>query len=508
MKADTTIIFEHAGWPVFAIDDSGMVQQANAAAVSVLGTVMNGRPSLGASIWDPENDLTIDEVLSRVGRSSDPRSRLKFRVKGGRAEWFDTVICRYAGEGQQLFLFQLYASKASSAPAQVPSGKEGASGAQSAETVQRQKLECALQLTRTVSLDFNNALTTILGHSSLILSRLEADNVWRRSLVEIEKSAERAAEIAQDLADFSRQEKDVKTQAPGNLNRLIRHAVEAFQQPSVRNVLWTLNLEKRLYSAVFDEAKMQQAFARILENSIEALGSDGQISVRTMNHSFEQPVISPSVHLAPGHYVCVEFADNGGGIPTDLLTRVFEPFFSTKGDSHRGLGLAWVYGIVTNHGGVVSVVSPPGQGTTVRIFLPAQQKIVRDQATKVDDLRGTETVLLVDDEEMLLNLGQTVLTAFGYKVLTANGGVRGLELFSQGSAQIDLVITDLVMPGMSGRELVDQLRRIEPKMPILCTSGYLRIGSGAEEENYLRKPFTSQELLRKVRQVLQASDVS
>jgi CheY-like chemotaxis protein len=159
-----------------------------------------------------------------------------------------------------------------------------------------------------------------------------------------------------------------------------------------------------------------------------------------------------------------------------------------------------VYGIVTNHGGVVSVVSPPGQGTTVRVFLPAQEKIVKDQATKVEDLRGTETVLLVDDEEMVLTLGRTVLSAYGYRVVTANNGPQALQLFGQAPSQIDLVVTDLVMPGMSGRELIDCLRRVSPTVPVLSTSGYLR--SAGEDECYLRKPFTSQELLRKIKQVL------
>jgi len=200
----------------------------------------------------------------------------------------------------------------------------------------------------------------------------------------------------------------------------------------------------------------------------------------------------------------VEFADNGGGILPDVLPRIFEPFFTTKPNPpHRGLGLAWVYGIVTNHGGSLAVTSPPSQATTVRIFLPAQKKIVREQATKAEDLRGNQTVLFVDDDETVLTLGQVVLSSFGYKVLAANGAARALELFSEATSQIDLVVTDLVMPGMSGRELIDHIRWVAPAMPILSTSGYLRPSSNdAEDEYYLRKPFTSHDLLRKVKHVL------
>jgi len=524
MKPDLSFALEQANWPAFLVDDSGVIRKANAAAVGMLGTVMEGEPALSAAIWSPDNDFTVEEFLARLKRSSAPMTPLRLRVKGGATSRFNAFVCPVTREGEKTFLIQLLpetgvpgdASLAvAAAPGQVvepaPAPSEPAappSPTLDAAAVQKQKLDCAMQMIRTVALDFNNALTTILGHTSLVLSRMEPGNPWRSSLVEVEKSAEKAAEIAQDLADFSRQEKDARTHAPGNLNSLVRHAVELFQKPGSAHILWTMQLEKRLFTVTFEEAKMQQAFVKVLENAVEAVGREGRITVRTLNHSFTEPVISPSVQLAAGHYVCVEIADNGRGIPPDVLPRIFEPFFTTKESPHRGLGLAWVYGIVTNHGGVVSVSSPPAQGATVRLYLPAQEKIVKDQATKVEDLRGTQTVLFVDDEEMLLNLGRTVLSAFGYKVITANSGARALELFAQGPSQFDLVVTDLVMPGMSGRELIDHLRRITPTVPVLSTSGYLRSAGDAEDENYLRKPFTSQNLLRRVKQVLLQSQSS
>ena len=286
--------------------------------------------------------------------------------------------------------------------------------------------------------------------------------------------------------------------------------METFQRPGLPQMLWTLQLEKQLFTVKLDEAKMQQAFIKILENSVEAVGGDGRITIRTHNQSFDAPVKSPAIQLPAGSYVCVEISDNGRGIPPNVLPRVFEPFFTTKNSpEHRGLGLAWVYGIVTNHGGTVSVTSPPGQGTIVRVFLPARKKIVKDRATRIEDLRGNQTVLLVDNDEMVLSLGETILTAAGYKVWAAGGGQRALELFSQTPAEIDLVITDLVMPGMSGRELIDRIRRISPAVPILSMSGYVRPSSDERDDDfYLRKPYTTLELLRKVRQVLQHGDAA
>ena len=229
--------------------------------------------------------------------------------------------------------------------------------------------------------------------------------------------------------------------------------------------------------------------------------------MRSHNQSLDEPVKSPAVQLAAGHYVCAEFADNGCGISPEVLPRIFEPFFTTKSNPpHRGLGLAWVYGIVTNHGGSLAVTSPPSQGTTVRIFLPAQKKIVREQATKAEDLRGNQTVLFVDDDETVLTLGQVVLSSFGYKVLAANGAPRALELFSVGASQIDLVITDQTMPSMTGDILIRQLWRIRPDMPVILCTGYSPLIDAESTDTrkidaVLMKPVTVEDFARTIRQV-------
>jgi len=214
-----------------------------------------------------------------------------------------------------------------------------------------------------------------------------------------------------------------------------------------------------------------------------------------------EPLRDGSVTVAPGRYVCVEVFDNGCGIAPDVLPRVFEPFFSTK-PGHRGLGLAWVYGIVTNHGGNVEVSSRLGEGTMVRLYLPAEKKIVRDSGASGDDLRGDQTILMVDDEELLLTMGQMLLSEFGYRVLTANSGEKALDIIARSGPRIDLVITDVVMPGMSGRELIERLRQLAPQLRVMSVSGYIRRASEGGGEIHLQKPFTSQELLRKVKSAL------
>lgn len=359
-----------------------------------------------------------------------------------------------------------------------------------------------MQLIRTVALDFNNALTSILGHTSLLLSKIEPKNPLRSSLVEIEKSAQRAAEVANDLAAFSRYDKEPKGQVSGNLNDLVRRVVELFRE-NHPHIAWRTDFQPKLYLSSVDEAKMQQAFLKVLENAVQAVDGTGRITISTNNLDVPERWRDGSVRLEPGPYICVEFSDSGCGIPAQVLPRIFEPFFTTKrSPAHRGLGLAWVYGIVTNHGGSVTVTSELNSGTSVRVYLPAQKKIAAETGSESGDLSGTQTILMVDDEDLLLTMGEMVLGSYGYRVLTAQSGQAAIDIFSERISEIDLVITDLVMPQVSGREVIERLRRMAPEVKIICMSGFVRPPSGHEDENYLQKPFASQDLLRKVKNVL------
>jgi CheY-like chemotaxis protein len=190
------------------------------------------------------------------------------------------------------------------------------------------------------------------------------------------------------------------------------------------------------------------------------------------------------------------------------MSRIFEPFFTTKHPPHRGLGLALVYGIVTNYGGGVAISSQPGKGTSARIYLPAEASRIQEPRASSEALLGSGTILVVDDEGLMLTMAETILSDFGYKVLTANGGLAALTLLSREDVKVDLIITDLIMPGMGGRELMDRIRRLGLKTPILCTSGYVLSEDKQAAAGYLRKPFTSTELLAKVKSVMVHDDGS
>lgn len=539
MSSEFAFVVENANWPVLLVNDSGAILRASRAASALFGPLESGI-TLGSSIWASENKVIPELFLARSERSSAASHLVKLKRKDGQVLPFAVFVCPVTKDEERCYALQLFedGAKPQPAPAPAPSqdplpitpvaparaatapappptvapvppaaAEAGATSPMDAGQAHKQKLECALQLSRTVALDFNNALTSILGHTSLILSKMEPNHPWKSSLVEVEKSAEKAAEIAHDLAAFSRQEKDVRTQVAGNMNDVLQRTVEVFQNSSGSGMKWTLNFENKLYTVSFDEAKIQQAFVKVLDNAVQSVTTNGHITVRTRNHDYREPEQDGTVQIAPGYYIAVEFIDNGCGIPADILPRIFEPFFTTKkGPGHRGLGLAWVYGIVTNHGGSVSVSSEVGIGTSVRLYLPATKKIVRDRSVKTDDLNGTQMILMVDDEDLLLTMGEMVLSSFGYRVLTANSGQSALEIFKKSGPEIDLVITDLVMPQMGGRELAEKLRKLSPGVKIICASGYTRGASPAEDDEvYLQKPFTSQDLLRKVKQVLSAT---
>lgn len=504
MKSDVSFQLESAAWPAFVVEGGGTIRYANQAAVAFFGPKLEGEGLSLSALW-AEHKETAEQFLAHWERAPATVTPIKYHGKGGTVAIFSTYICTLR-DGQKRYVFQLI-----KAPGDADAGgtsslaslgvAEGKNSTPDTAVFHKQKLDCALQLTRTVALDYNNVLTGILGHTSLILAKMEPSHPWRASLLEVEKAAEKAAEITHHLATFSRQEKEERAHAAGNLNSALRRVVEGFQKSRPGGIEWTLQFESHLYSVKFDEAKVQQAFVKIMENAIEALPASGRITVTTRNLDISEPTQDRTAQLTSGPYVSIDIADDGRGIDAESLPRVFEPFFTTK-QGHRGLGLAWVYGIITNHRGGVAVSSEPGHGTSVRVYLPASKRLVAETALLQAEAGGRQTILMVDDEDLLLTMGQTILSAFGYQVLTANSGAKALDLVASTLQPIDLVITDLVMPQMSGRELIEQLQLRLPGVPILCTTGFVRPGAAAEDESYLAKPFTSQDLLRSVKRLL------
>ncbi len=504
MSAEIVFGLESAAWPALLVDARGIIVLANTSAATIFGESVNGNKPPLSTIWSPENSQTVEQFFSNWEQPGANRISLKFRMAEGATRDFSASICPFNREGRKWFVLQLFAVPAPVAvPVPAPVlANSGEKESNSEALIHKQKLDCALQLARSVSLDFNNVLTSVLGHTSLLLSKAEPGHPWRRSLMEVEKSAARAAEISTELGVFSQQEKQSRRVSQGNLNAVASRCVDFFKNTHGDKISWTLALEKELFVARFDEAKMQQALTKILENAVEAVNGNGQVRVLTRNVELTAPAQDRNVKLTAGAYVCIEISDNGSGIDAANLSRVFEPFFTTKTAPHRGLGLALVYGIVSNHGGSVAVSSDPGAGAAARIYLPAEKKVASQSSVSDAELHGKETILVVDDENMLLTMAETIFGDFGYKVFTANTGQKALELVSKDNVKVDLLVTDLVMPGMSGRELIERTRQLQPNVKILCISGCTLSPEQQGGLAYLQKPFTSRDLLAKARHVL------
>ena len=382
----------------------------------------------------PENQGTAAELLARCASQAAVKCAVEtFGQKPCGAFLSSQRICTIQEEGKKFFLFQMFPEAPAAPPtsAATPPSVAAAGDSKNPEfqsgSESGAEAETGLQVAigaNSFAVDFNNALTSILGHTSLLLNKMEPNNPWRNSLLEVEKSAAKAAEIANDLAAFSRQEKEVKTQGTGNLNQLLQRNVDAFRGTKLnKEIDWTMQPERKLYMAKFEEAKLQQALAEIIQNAIEAVGPVGRIIITTKNIELTQPTQDRNAQLAAGTYVCAEIADNGSGIEPDVMPRLFEPFFTTKRGSKRPWVGAWFMASCPTRAARWRYPASRERGTSVRIYL-SDREAIGERTTAAPsatcDLNGNQTVLMVDDEDLLLSMGQTVLSAYGYKVLTAN----------------------------------------------------------------------------------------
>jgi CheY-like chemotaxis protein len=265
---------------------------------------------------------------------------------------------------------------------------------------------------------------------------------------------------------------------------------------------------KDLWSAEVDRGQMEQVFMNLYVNAWQAMPGGGDIYLETQNAQLNGENTLP-FSVKPGEYVKITVTDTGTGMDEKTKERIFDPFFTTK-DMGRGtgLGLATVYGIIKGHQGMINVYSEPGHGTAFTIYLPASKKEVLKEETPTGEIvKGTETILLVDDEKMVMEVNKELLASMGYKVYAAGSGQEGIAVYMEKKDTIDLIILDMIMPGISGSDTFDRLRKINPKVKVLLSSGYSLTGQAQEIMNrgcngFLQKPFLLEELSQKVREML------
>ena len=372
---------------------------------------------------------------------------------------------------------------------------------------QAQKMEAVGRLAGGVAHDFNNLLMVISGYAEVMLTAFEPDHPMREKALAIQQASDRATTLTRQLLAFSRRQllelKVVDVNAiVADMERLLRPLIgEAVE--------FIASLTPEAAHTRADAGQLEQVLMNLVVNAKDAMPGGGTLTLQTEKIVVDETHRLGPTFIRPGQYVMLSVRDTGMGMDKETQSRIFEPFFTTKEKGKgTGLGLSTVYGIVKQTGGYVMVQSEPGRGTTFQIYLPRVEGVAEKLAAPValTALGGTETVLLVEDEESVRQLVRETLAAKGYRVMEAENGESGMAVAAQHDGKIDLVITDVVMPGMGGRELVKQLAQSRPQTRVLYLSGYTEdaISEGTIESGaaFLQKPFTLQSLSRKVREVL------
>ncbi|HEV7374969.1 MAG TPA: GAF domain-containing protein, partial [Pyrinomonadaceae bacterium] len=376
---------------------------------------------------------------------------------------------------------------------------------------QSQKMEAIGKLAGGVAHDFNNLLTAITGYSDLSLRRLEAGHPLRRNLEEIKKAGERAATLTRQLLAFSR--KQMLQPKVLDLNAVIVDMFKLLQRLIGEDIDLLSSLNPSLGQVKADPGQLQQVLMNLCVNARDAMPQGGKLTIKTSNIYVDGEYAKRHVSVQPGEYVLLSISDTGCGMDARTQERVFEPFFTTKEQGKgTGLGLSTVYGIVKQSGGNIWVYSEVERGTSFKIYLPRFDKPIEtvvEKRTEEVSSRGSETVLLVEDEEMVRNMTSEALRESGYRVLEARDTNHALTLCQNFEEEIHLMLSDVVMPVMSGRVLAEAVAPLRPGMRVLYMSGYTDdhiVHHGVLEEgmNFIEKPFTADLLAKKVRDVLDA----
>lgn len=376
---------------------------------------------------------------------------------------------------------------------------------------QSQKMEAIGMLVGGIAHDFNNLLTAINGYSELALKQMSDDEPLHQNVDEIYKAGKRAAALTGQLLAFGR--KQVLLPKVINLNSIILEIEKMLRRLIGEDVGLQTALDSELGNVMADPGQIEQVLLNLVINARDAMPDGGQLTIETKNVFLDEDYARIHISVLPGHYVMMGVSDTGTGIDDPTLERIFEPFFSTKEPGKgTGLGLSTTYGIVKQSGGSIWVYSEPDKGTTFKIYFPRIHEDRIAYVARSDNtarMHGTETILLTEDEEIVRKLAKQVLEMYGYNVLVADRGKAALSISEEYGGHIDLLITDVIMPGMSGRDLSNQILMQRPDIKILYMSGYtdnaiVHHGVIDGEASFIQKPFSTDGLARKIRETLDA----
>lgn len=372
-----------------------------------------------------------------------------------------------------------------------------------------QRLETLGRLAGGVIHDFNNLLTVIIGRSEIMLDSLSPNHPMLPDVMLIHDAADRAASVTRQLLAFRKQ----KAQRPRvlDLNTIILTLKPIILALTPENVRLTVSLQPDAWRVEADRSQMEQVLMNLVINAIHAMPEGGELEIRTSNEDLGVEKDGWNDSLKPGRYLVIAVRDTGIGMDAETAGHIFEPFFTTKGESKgTGLGLATVHKIVEQTGGGIKLVTAPGKGTTFIVGIPGVDRIADPlQSSLTESARGAETLLLVEDSQVVRKVARDILETRGYRVIDAASGEEALTICQSYSGPIDLILSDVVMPRMSGRELLKEADRVRPGIKILLMSGYadeiIRNEPDPTRPTFLEKPFTANGLAMKVREALDST---
>jgi two-component system cell cycle sensor histidine kinase/response regulator CckA len=491
-------LFEDIPVGLYRSTPEGYLVDANPAMVSMFG--YPDRESLlathASTIYvDPADRERWFEEMTRVGVVRDFEVRL--RRGDGAVIWArDTTFAKRQGDGSVVlyegFIEDITARR--SLEAQVSHSS---------------KMEAVGQLAGGVAHDFNNLLTVIMSYGAMLLERIEPDDPNREDVKEIAAAAELAAGLTRQLLVFSR--KQVMQPRVININAIIGDLENMLRRVIGEDIELVTSLDPAISRINVDRGQLEQVLMNLVVNARDAMPEGGRLSITTSNSELSAEFPAGVLKAADGNYVMIAVSDTGTGMTREVQQRLFDPFFTTKEQGRgTGLGLSTVYGIIKQSVGEICVYSEVGVGTTFKVYFPHLAVSAEDHDEDVRRNavpRGSETILLVEDDPKLRVLAVRVLKKYGYEVLVADCGSEALAIASNPETLIDAVVTDVVMPGINGRQLVEKLLESRPALPALLMSGYaddevLRRGVMQGDREFLQKPFTPEQLARKVRAVL------
>jgi PAS domain S-box-containing protein len=490
-------LVENANDAIF-IAQGGMIQYANRKTSELVGYDSEALKTVSfAELIHPEDrEMVADRHVRRLKGETELPSTYAFRIVDREGAelvvQLSTVLIEWNGQPATLnFARDITAKQKMEASLQ-----------------QAQKLEAIGTLAGGVAHDFNNLLLGVQGRASLMALDLPAAHPHQEHVRAIEEYVRSATNLTRQLLGVARGGK--YDPQPTDLNDLVGRSATMFGRTR-KEIQVHRRMSPTPVIADVDRQQIEQVLLNIYVNAWQAMPEGGDLYLETRRVILDQAVCAPHAN-GPGSYACITVTDTGTGMDAATRERIFDPFFTTKAKGRgTGLGLASAYGIVKNHDGFITVSSVVGRGSTFTIYLPASPKVVAAEASVRDEiLRGSETILLVDDEAIIIEVGRAILERLGYRVITADGGEQALEVMRTEGENIDLVILDLIMPGLDGGKTFDRIRELQPAMPVILASGYAISGQATAImrrgcNGFMQKPFGAAALSQKIRQVLEAA---